>query len=879
MLEIKELKARLSEAEKANREPIAIIGAGVRFPGDVNDLESYWQLLVNGVDAISEIPPDRWDLEMFYDPDPETPGKMYTRKGGFLKHIDQFDPHFFGISPRETISMDPQQRLVLQVGWEALENSGQAPDKLNGSLTGVFMGISNNDYSRLLFDEYKDIDLHYATGNAFSVVPGRFSYFLGLQGPSIAVDTACSSSLVAIHLACQSLRSGESNLALAGGVNLILTPEMNINFSKAKMMAFDDRCKTFDAAADGYVRGEGCAIIVLKRLSDATANHDNILAVIRGSAVNQDGRSSGLTAPNGPSQEAVIRQALINADVEPQQVNYVEAHGTGTSLGDPIEVQALAAALGMGRSSGDPLMIGSVKTNFGHLEAAAGIAGLLKLVLSLQNHVIPPHLHLQKLNQYIPWQEIAVTVPTERTPWQQRSTKRIGGVSSFGFSGTNAHIIIEESPEIEKGTPITESAQRPIQILTLSAKRPDVLREIATRIHTQLADQVNLGDFCFSANTGKAHLIHRLAILAPSVEETQEKLAAFIAGQEAAGVIRGSGSNSDNLGITFLFTGHGAQYIQMGKHLYETQPGFRTDLESCNQLLELYLDEPLLSVLYPSSPEAEAHASELMATMTYAQPALFVIEYALARLWQSWGMEPIFVMGHSVGEYAAACIAGVFSLEDGLKLVCARGRLMDSLPQTGKMVTVFAGRERVEPFIAPFAKEAAIAAVNGQTHVVISGAGAAIDAITTKLEAEEIKIRHLDIAQAAHSPMLDPILDEFEKTAAEIQFSAPQITIISAMTGHIVSEEEITKPEYWRRHLRETVQFALGMETLKREELNIFIEIGPQPTLLGMGRRALPELEEAALWLPSLRKGQDDWQEILESLCAALCEGCGCRLG
>jgi acyl transferase domain-containing protein len=340
----------LSEAEKANKEPIAIIGAGVRFPGDVNDLESYWKLLVNGVDAISEIPQDRWDLEMFYDPDPETPGKMYTRMGGFLKHIDQFDPHFFGISPRETISMDPQQRLVLQVGWEALENAGQAPDKLNGSLTSVFMGISNNDYSRVLFDEYADIDLHYATGNSFSVVPGRLSYLLGLQGPSMAVDTACSSSLVAIHLACQSLRSGESNLALAGGVNLILTPEMNINFSKAKMMAFDDKCKTFDAAADGYVRGEGCAIIVLKRLSDAIANHDNILAVIRGSAVNQDGRSSGLTAPNGPSQEAVIRQALVNADVEPSQVNYVEAHGTGTSLGDPIEVQALAAVLGNGRS-------------------------------------------------------------------------------------------------------------------------------------------------------------------------------------------------------------------------------------------------------------------------------------------------------------------------------------------------------------------------------------------------------------------------------------------------------------------------------------------------------------------------------------------------
>jgi acyl transferase domain-containing protein/SAM-dependent methyltransferase len=865
LLEIKELKARLSQAEKAGKEPIAIIGAGLRFPGDVSDLESYWQLLINGMNAISDIPKDRWNIDTFYDPDPEAPGKMYTRKGGFLKQIDQFDPHFFGIAPREAVSMDPQQRLVLQVGWEALENAGQAPDKLDGSLTGVFIGISNNDYSRLLFEEYRDIDLHYATGNAFSVVPGRFSYLLGLQGPSMAIDTACSSSLVAVHLACQSLRTGESDLALAGGVNLILTPEMNINFCKAKMMAFDDKCKTFDAAADGYVRGEGCAIIVLKRLSDALANQDNILAVILGSAVNQDGRSSGLTAPNGPSQEAVIRQALLNAGVEPGQVSYVEAHGTGTSLGDPIEVQALAAALEKGRSSEDPVMIGSVKTNFGHLEAAAGIAGLLKLVLALRHQEIPPHLHLQKLNPYIPWQRIAVTVPTERTAWRQRSANRIGGVSSFGFSGTNAHVILSEAPEA--GSSVTaQEIQRPVEILTVSAKRQEALMEMVARFNVQRAEDVNFRDFCFSANTGRAHLNHRLAVISKSAPQAQQKLTAFRAGEDAAGVVHGKAPNNGELEITFLFTGHGAQYVHMGRQLFETHPGFRTDVETCNQLLKRYLEEPLLSVLYPSSPEEEAHASELMETMTYAQPALFAIEYALAKLWRSWGLEPTFVMGHSVGEYAAACLAGVFSLEDGLKLVCARGRLMDSLPQTGKMVTVFAEREKVEAMIAPYAKEVAIAAVNGKTHVVISGSSAAVDAITAKLEAEGIKIRHLEIAQAAHSPMLDPILDEFERIASEIRFASPQTAIVSSMTGQIAAAEEITNPRYWRRHLREPVQFALGMETLKREQQKVLIEIGPQPTLLGMGRRALPEWEENALWLPSLRKGQEDWQEILESL-------------
>ena len=869
LLEIKELQAKLDKAQNTNKEPIAIIGAGLRFPGSVNDLGSYWRLLSNGTDAITDIPKDRWDIEAFYDPDPEAPGKMYTRRGGFLSHIDQFDPHFFGISPREAISMDPQQRLVLQVAWEALENGGQAPDKLNGSQTGVFVGISNNDYGRHLFTEYEEIDLHYSTGNSYCVIAGRLSYILGLQGPSIAIDTACSSSLVAIHLACQSLRSGESNLALAGGVNLILSPEMNINFCKAKMMAFDDKCKTFDAAADGYVRGEGCAVIVLKRLTDALADQDNILGVIRGTAINQDGRSSGLTAPNGPSQEAVIRSALVNAGVEPTQVDYLEAHGTGTSLGDPIEVQALAAILGKGRSKDNPVMIGSVKTNFGHLEAAAGIAGLLKVVLSLQHQEIPPHLHLQELNTYIPWKKIPVTVPTKRTPWPKNETQRVGSVSSFGFSGTNAHIVLGEAPEPKKDwvTNNTPEVKRPFQILTLSAKRPEALKELATRFGTLLSeDNVDFNDFCFSANVGRAHLTHRLAIVSSSAEQARGKLEAFTSKEEAIGVLSGHASSNDDSGVTFLFTGHGSQYVNMGLQLYETHYSFRADLEKCSHLLEPYLEKPLLSVLYPSTDPLGASNSDLMNTMTYAQPAIFAIEYALAKLWISWGVEPTFVMGHSAGECAAACIAGVFSLADGLKLMATRGRLMDSLPQTGKMVTAFTDIARIVAAVHPYADRVSIAAVNGPKHVVISGASPDIDAIIVSLESDHVKMRKLDIAQAAHSPVMDPILDEFEEIVAEIEFSPPQIAIISTLTGKLVSTEEITDPNYWRRHMREPVQFAAGMESLKVEEQKIFVEIGPQPTLLGMGRRCLPDLDGVALWLPSLRKGQEDWQEILESV-------------
>jgi len=886
LLEIRELRAQLDEVESARTEPIAIIGLGLRYPGDADTPESFWRVLRDGVDAISDVPLERWNIDDFYDADMNAPGKMTTRGGGFIKNIDQFEPQFFGISPREAVSMDPQQRLLLEVTWKALENAGQSPDSLIESKTGVFVGMSTNDYGRLVASEIDNIDVYYATGNNYSVAAGRISYILGLQGPAVVVDTACSSSLVAIHLAAQSLRSGESSLAIAGGVNVILAPETNVNFSKAGMMAANDRCKTFDADADGYVRGEGCGVVILKRLSDALNDGDHILALVRGTAVNQDGRSSGLTAPNGPSQEAVIRDALKNAGLEPADVDYVEAHGTGTPLGDPIEVRALAAVLSEGRPADRPLMIGSVKTNIGHTEAAAGVAGLIKLVLSLQNNAIPPHLHLQTLNPYIAWDKIPVTVPTALTAWPAGEKSRVAGVSSFGFSGTNAHVIVEEtpkshltlnpSPQAERDFPPLSKAlergqggevERPLHLLTLSAKTADALAEQARQIENYLAENPDAapGEMAFTLNAGRAHFAHRLALTANSTAQAREKLASFLSQSPGEGIFTRQVETAAPE-VAFLFSGQGAQYIRMGRELYETSPVFRDAMNQCDEIAQTYVPESLIAVLYPESSDdnaVRAHGGAPLQfdQMTYAQPALFAVEYALAMTWRSWGIEPTMVMGHSVGEYVAAVIAGMFSLEDGLKLVATRGRLMDSLPGNGEMVAVLADESRVAQAIAPYADRVSIAAVNGPQNITISGDGATIATILADLKKERIHARKLAVTQASHSPMLDPILDEFESVARTVTYYPAQIGLISGMTAQLITR---TDAQYWRNHTRQAVQFSKAMMTLYDQGYRTFLEIGPNPTLLALGRRCVPD--ETGLWLPSLREGWSDWTQMLESL-------------
>ncbi|WKZ47158.1 MAG: amino acid adenylation domain-containing protein [Anaerolineales bacterium] len=859
-------------------EPIAIVGLSCRFP-QAEGPQAFWELLRNGVDAVTEVPSERWDVDQFHADEPAA-GKVTTRFGAFLDNVDLFDPAFFGISPREAARMDPQQRLLLEVSWEALENAFIPPTSLAGTRTGVFVGISSYDYSRLQFDDHEMIDAYAGTGNAHSIAANRLSYVFDLRGPSMAVDTACSSSLVSVHLACQSLRSGESDVALAGGVNLILTPELTITFSQARMLAPDGHCKTFDANADGYVRGEGCGVVVLKRLSDAMRDGDNILALIRGSAVNQDGRSNGLTAPNGLAQQDVIRTALNQAGVTPNQISYIEAHGTGTPLGDPIEMASLNAVLN--GDSNQRVIVGSVKTNIGHLESAAGIAGLIKVVLAMQNESIPPHLHLKEINPYLSLDGSRIEIGTYLRPWKRRDQPRFAGVSSFGFGGTNAHIVLSDAPSLESDSLLSTTLERPRHLMTLSAKNESSLQQLAQSLSDSIRNtQYEVRDITFTSNTTRSHFEHRLAIQASVKDELLKGLDDFLStiverdgiplATDSAGyhpaprnsnVITGYAKPSAQPKIAFLFTGQGSQYAGMGKQLYETQPVFRATLDECAAILNPILNRSLLEIIF-----ADKNDSTINQT-TYTQPALFAFEYALAQMWLSWGIKPHAVMGHSVGEYVAACVAGAFSLENGLRLIAERGRLMGGLPDNGTMVAVFADASKITDTLKPFANQVSIAASNGPDNTVISGEKSAIQSVVDELTKFGISSKPLTVSHAFHSPLMDSILDEFESFAQRIQFSNSQILLISNVTGEVASHLDAT---YWRDHIRAEVKFSAGMQSLVDLGIDAFIEIGPAPVLLGMGKRCLPESKSA--WLPSLRQNQDEWQTILDSLAKLYVQG------
>ncbi|MDX1417044.1 MAG: beta-ketoacyl synthase N-terminal-like domain-containing protein, partial [Candidatus Promineifilaceae bacterium] len=848
----------VTNGQERNWEPIAVIGIGCRFPG-ADGPDDFWELLQRGEDGIVEVPPTRWDTDNLYanGPDP-TPGKISTRWGGFLEEVDQFDASFFSISPREATRMDPQQRLLLEVTWEALERAGQNSRELAESATGVFMGISSSDYSWRQYSRPELIDAYAATGNAHSVAANRLSYSLDLRGPSIAIDTACSSSLVATHMAMNSLLAGESDLALAGGVNLLLEPDLTITFSQARMMAADGRCKTFDARADGYVRGEGCGVVVLKRLSDAVRDGDPIIALLHGSAVNQDGRSNGLTAPNGLAQQAVIRRALAVAGIEASEIGYIEAHGTGTRLGDPIEIRSLQAVMD-GHNQAVPLVVGSVKTNVGHLEAAAGIAGLIKTILALEHELIPPHLHYQELNPHIDLSGSRIRIAKEGAPWPRGSAPRLAGVSSFGFGGTNAHIIVGEAPQLAAA--ISSEDPSGAELFTISARDETALGELAGRYVNFLDDhpQLDLAAICYTANTGRALFDHRLALTAGTAGELKKKL-------QSARPARGR-RIEERPKIAFLFTGQGAQFEGMGRQLYESEPVFRTALDRCAAILSRDLDRPLLEIIFPPADQraVEPGTPAAVDQTQYTQPALFAFEYALAALWRSWGIEPDMVMGHSVGEYVAACVAGVMSLEDGLKLVAARGRLMGELPAGGAMAAIFASEARVAPALEPYGQELALAAVNGPQSVVISGSETAVSAVMVQLADEGIESKALAVSHAFHSPLMDSILLPFKQVAGRIKSKAPQIPLISNLTGRPL--EQVPDKEYWVRHVRQAVRFSAGMQTLDAEGVSVFLEIGPQPHLTGMGWRTLTGSDgRSNLWLPSIRRKRDERATMLDTL-------------
>jgi acyl transferase domain-containing protein/acyl carrier protein len=855
---LRKMRQRLSDLEDARSEPIAIVGIGCRLPGGANDPESFWDLLRNGVDAIREIPADRWRLEEHFDPDPSQPGKTYSKWGGFMDQIDQFDPEFFGISPREAVHMDPQQRVFLEVAWEALEDAGIPVSALKGTSTGVFVGTTMTDYlqQHLRFGEPSDLDAYIISGNTINAIAGRLAYFLGTHGPSITLDTACSSSLVAVDRACRSLRDGECTLAIAGGVNLILAPDISVCMSKWGMLSPDGRCKTFDASANGFVRSEGCGIIVLKRLSTAQADGDRVLALIRGSAVNHDGASSGLSVPNGLAQEAVIRQALASAKLEPAAITYVETHGTGTSLGDPIEVDALGGVFQP--SPERPVFLGSVKTNLGHLEAAAGITGLLKVVLMLRHRQIPPHLHLQQLSPHVSWQQYPFVIPTEIADWNSDSGKRIAGVSSFGFSGTNAHVILEESTETPPGV---SSSERPLHVLTFSAREKEALRATVVNVADRLKSKTppTYTDLCYTANVGRCHFGQRLSLLCSTGQEAHEKLTAFLDDDMPTGLMTSLSSVTERRKLAFLFTGQGSQYADMGALLYQTSPTFRDALDQCEELLRPYLDRPLLSVLYPLNEPVP-----WLNQTSYAQPALFALEFALYKLWASWGIVPDFVLGHSVGEYVAACVAGVFSLEDGLKLIAERGRLMQSQPSGGRMVAVRASEEQVRAAIKPWQSTVTIAAINGPQNIIISGASIDIEAVLRELASGGTPARDLNVSHAFHSPLMEPILADFEKAVTEIPLQNPTIRLVSNLTGQVAKPGELIRADYWRNHLREPVRFGAGIQTLFDLGCDTFLELGPNPVLLGMGQQCATGAN--AIWRSTLRQGRNDWSESLASL-------------
>ncbi len=980
VLALKEVRAQFDAYKDEQHEPVAIVGMGCRFPGGANSPEAYWQLLRNGVDAITTVPAGRWDAEKFYDPNPDAPGKISTRHGGFLEAIEQFDSQFFGVSPREAASMDPQQRLFLEVAWEALEHAGCAPDRLLGSKTGVFAGVTMTDYLHLAKQQpVEKIDAYFLTGNCLNVVPGRVSFFLGLHGPSLAIDTACSSSLAAIHLACQSLRANECEMALAGGVNLMLLPEMLISGSRAHMFAADGRCKTFDARADGFVRGEGCGVVVLKRLSAAQKNGDRILAVIRGSAINQDGPSSGLTVPNSEAQKALLRAALHNARIAPRQLQYVEAHGTGTSLGDPIEVRSLGEVLSAGRPSEHPLIIGSAKTNLGHLESAAGVAGLIKTALALHHGEIPPHLHFQKLNPDISLEEINARIPTQLLPWPTWGETRLAGVSAFGMSGTNVHVILAEAPlgsgqlsvisdqrsvghTRDNAPRTTDNGQstkdRTAHLLTLSAKDDNALKQMAESYaqHFAAHSELPLPDACYTANVGRAQFRHRVAVVAPSLAQAQTRLKDFAAGIEAPGLIHGEAASGSRKNLAFLYAGQGYQYVGMGQGLYQTQPTFRKALQLCDELFRPYLKTSLLAVLYPESrntplkrgigennaqransdhrsaqhppnppqggnyTEQRATSNEQQTTNNeqqttdneqrttdneqrttdneqgttdneqgtinlldqtfYTQPAMFSLQYALTQLWLSWGFAPTVVMGHSLGEFMAAQLAGVYSLEDAVKLIAERGRLTEDVPAVGMMASVQAREEVVTKALAAYGDNICIAAINGPDSVVITGLKEEVNDLLARFERDGLNVRRLAISNAFHSRFIDPALDNFSRVAAEVTYHQPKLPLVSTLTGQLLRFElqasAIANPThdpqstihdpriYWRRHLREPVQFYASMRTLHEMGIENFLEIGPNPTQLAMGRRCLPE--GYGNWFPSLRQGREDWQQMLESV-------------
>ncbi|MFB7852855.1 type I polyketide synthase [Streptomyces sp. NPDC056053] len=898
-IDLREARRRVQELEDASHEPIAIVGMGCSYPGGVRSPEDLWDLVAAGTDAIGDFPTDRgWDLDALYDPDPDTPGTCYTRRGGFLPDAASFDAGLFGITPKEALTVDPQQRLLLEHSWEAVERAGIDPRTLRGSRTGVFVGVMYNDYGSRLRPVPDGFEGYIGSGSAAGVASGRISYCLGLQGPALTIDTACSSSLVSLHLACQSLRRGECTAALAGGVTVMATPTVFTEFARQRGLSPDGRCRSFSGDADGTGWAEGVGVLYLERLGDALRAHRPVLAVIRGSAVNQDGASNGLTAPNGPSQERVIRDALADARLTAPDIDAVEAHGTGTTLGDPIEGQAIQAVYGTGRAPGKPLLLGSLKSNIGHSQAAAGVGGVIKTVMALRNGVLPRTLHVENPTPHIDWTDGTVRLLREPADWPRTRRPRRAGVSSFGISGTNAHVIVEEAPAetlteapaealegnsgslpdaalsdtvLPDATLSGAAGGAPIVAWPVHARTPKALREQGKRLGTHLRrhhgsahHEAAPADIAHALATGRTPFEHRAVLIGAGRDELLETLDRLARGSGAPRLVRGTPDPLSKAPCAVLFSGQGSQRPRMGLDLHRRFPVFAEALDDACAALDPHLETPLRDVLFADAQDtAGAPGRSPLDRTACTQAGIFAVGVAQYRLLERFGITPEFVAGHSIGELVAAHVAGVWTLEDAARLVAARGRLMQELPEGGAMLAVQAAAAEIEPQLVGREHEIALAAENGPTSVVISGDPEAVREIGEFWHGRGRRTKRLKVSHAFHSPHMDGMLDTFHTVAKELTYHRPHLRIMSHLTGETATDDLLT-PEYWVRHVREPVRFAAGVRRLAEHGVGTFIEAGPDSVLTPMVTECLAGAKGEAI--PLSRRDQDEPTAFLTAM-------------